>query len=671
MLNERRRMSQADLPVSGASRGPRVIRPDRGRWSRIAWGAWLALMLLVCLCVFVPWTTWYPADQLDASWCMVLHWAYVHHLDFGNQIVFTYGPWGFILQGYDPATFDLAVGGWTLFAAAYFCGLVRLARRGGWPRWTAAVWLAVVTAALGLSAMQLPDTRMLALSWLLLVLHFHVDDRPVTATKLLLVAAMALAGLTKFSMMLMAVGVLAIISLDQALRRQVPARRQRWPWLLAAYAAATVGLWLAAGQSLGSLFHYLSHSWEIATGYAQGEGLSTPTEPWDVTWFWLGGGGLLAAAGLAHRDDIRRRLIRVGGMAIVLILVFKMGYVRHDLHEVTATAALAVFSLVYAGTIWPRLRHWMSKTLVAGLAVGCLYLNWHSSGVWGPWLEEQGNLWSRAIDLFPWRAYAAAQWVVGRPVLEETRQAELQRVRSTPLPPVHGSVDVYSFGQDVVLAAGLDYQPRPVFQSYLAYTPPLEQLNAQFLSSPQAPQNILLHIENIDDHYPSQEDGLSWPLLLSRYDLADARYHWLLLRRAAQAREFSIVPLANGTAPMRHFVDVPDSPDPIWVTIDVKLTPLGKLMQAVYKPPELLLAVQTPKGSQSLFRLIRSAAGGGFLLSPMVLDDGSFARLASSREMRDLRVSALGIDVGEGWGGNWAYEPHYAIRFSRLVFTQR
>jgi hypothetical protein len=43
---------------------------------------------------------------------------------------------------------------------------------------------------------------------------------------------------------------------------------------------------------------------------------------------------------------------------------------------------------------------------------------------------------------------------------------------------VHGNADVYPLSQTAVLASGLTCQPRPVFQSYSAYTPKLAEMNA-------------------------------------------------------------------------------------------------------------------------------------------------------------------------------------------------
>ena len=61
-----------------------------------------------------------------------------------------------------------------------------------------------------------------------------------------------------------------------------------------------------------------------------------------------------------------------------------------------------------------------------------------------------------------------------------------------------------------------------MIQSYAAFTPELADLNAAYLRSSHAPDNVFFECAPIDDHYPSLDDGLSWPVLLTRYDIRDA-----------------------------------------------------------------------------------------------------------------------------------------------------
>ena len=112
---------------------------------------------------------------------MALHWAFAHRVDFGQEFVFTFGPWGFLWQGYHAQTFNLLIGGWMLFSGAFFAGILAIGRRMPVQRWAARPWMALVIGFAGAAVTQSQDVRMFSLSWLLIVVHFHADDRPLPA----------------------------------------------------------------------------------------------------------------------------------------------------------------------------------------------------------------------------------------------------------------------------------------------------------------------------------------------------------------------------------------------------------------------------------------------------------------------------------------------------------
>ena len=91
-------------------------------------------------------------------------------------------------------------------------------------------------------------------------------------------------------------------------------------------------------------------------------------------------------------------------------------------------------------------------------------------------------------------------------------------VRGPGLPDlqVHCSADVYPLSQTAVLASGLTCQPRPVFQSFSAYTPKLAEMSAAHLRSERVPDHILFDVWSIDDRFAARDDSLSSPDLEDR-----------------------------------------------------------------------------------------------------------------------------------------------------------
>ena len=62
------------------------------------WPPILTAFLIALVCLTVP--TPAPDLGVDVSWCAVLQWAHEHGPQFGKDIVFTYGPLGYLLAPY-------------------------------------------------------------------------------------------------------------------------------------------------------------------------------------------------------------------------------------------------------------------------------------------------------------------------------------------------------------------------------------------------------------------------------------------------------------------------------------------------------------------------------------------------------------------------------------------
>ncbi|MGA3067330.1 MAG: hypothetical protein ABSF29_10830 [Tepidisphaeraceae bacterium] len=656
---------------------PGVARPRTPWW----WFPVLALLFFLNWCLFAQWNN-PPSplgiDDLDTSWFSVLQWAHQNHVDFGHDLVFMYGPLYFTASLGAPETFIPVAATWLLLSTAYFAGLFRLARHVTTSLWMAALSILAVILLTGIP-LNIFDARLLLLSWLLLLIHFYVDERPWRPSQILLTLAMALAALMKISFFLSALPVVAVIGADQLSRRKVP-------WTPILYAAAVFAFWLAAGQKIQSLIPYLKNTLELSDGYVEGQMLFPPNGFVGIAQFTFTAILILIALSLVHPWkwmrksqtpsappllSLTRSSLALLGAAALLFVIFKSGFVRHDAHEITATTALAIMAVTLSTALWPKIQNGMAQTFLVLVALIAIYLSWNSiekfTSLTGPTAiaEELADL--------PSRAAGNLQAILGNPAPMKPSQ-EIAAPVIPPLPSVSGSVDIFPWGQRQLLDQGLDYSPRPVFQSYLTFTPSLLKMNAQFLAGPRAAQTLLFDIQTIDYRFPPQDDSLSWPVLLTKYDLQDAAGSHLILRKSPLPRDFQLVPLASRTARLGETIPVPITGDPIWVTIDLPLTPLGKLAHFLLKPPFLAMQIETQSNSQApqTYRFQRQAARAGFLLSPQITDRMAFAQLYSSRWQQELaagQVTALAVRaIPSDDGTSPCYQEQYTIQFFALRY---
>jgi hypothetical protein len=221
----------------------------------------------------------------------------------------------------------------------------------------------------------------------------------------------------------------------------------------------------------------------------------------------------------------------------------------------------------------------------------------------------------------------------------------------------------------VLIAHDLQFDPRPVIQSYSAFTPELAELNAAHLRGPHAPDNILFDVNSVNNNFPSLEDGRSWPELLTRYDITDLTGQFVILKRSSHPRKHRLTPLADVPVQLGVPVTIATNDAPLWAELEISPTLFGAVVATLYKPPVLNLSVSLEDGRQLLFRVVPGMARSGFLLSPLIPDNESFASLYSPaywHNLRGLHIKSLTLFAVTASGSTPCYRSPLRLRLYRL-----
>ena len=568
---------------------------------------------------------------IDDSWIQVFQKAFAEHWQFGRDIVFTFGPWGFLYGGYLPATHLVSLGAWAVLSVIFWWAGMRVAFACFRNHAIAWLWLIAFSAVSGLTIFLNLDARMTAFVLLLLLMHFFVEDRSFTTTQAWLAVSLGLFGLVKFSL-LMAGGVtVCVVAAD------VVWRQRRFPWILAVFGASVPVFWRLAGQHWSSFIPFLVNSWRVAAGYTDAMCVTPATEWRDVGLFLSAAALLGVLAGYAAWQRHRHfALLPLAAMAFLGFSAFKYGYVRHDGHEVAATMQLLLAALACDAMAWSAARDgkWVFRlAILSTVFIVCLnsaVVGRYSKPGFFPSLTRTFGIQNLAAPFGLLRGAA-------RP--DEVYEEYLAPIRNEfPFPRIDGSVDIYPWNQAALLANGLSYRPRPVIQSYTAYTPELAEMNAAFLRGADAPDNILFALNPIDGHFPALEDGCSWPELLTRYDVASTNPAYpLLLKRSPNPRRYQKVFIQEAALAFGSPAVLPAAGDgPIWAEIEINKSLTGGVLSVLYKVPPIWLTVALNDGRQGSFRLIPGMARGGFIISPFIGNLNSFSRLTTREGLAAL-----------------------------------
>jgi hypothetical protein len=523
------------LPVPAEQGLASVPEPRTGSRSSRAPGvakAWrvLGTPLLGCLIALLTWPVagLAPVPSIDPSWVAGLYMEAAKGMHSGTQIVFTYGPLGFLDL---PSLYEIGLGrlsfAWTVAVQLALCiGLLWASRRAF--GLIAGLAVTLFVAALGFVDPILIVATVVGAAALL-------GDWSPRAHRTLALGAGALTGLEMLNSF-RAGPTLLVMSL--AVLLALPGRRRALIEFAGALLASFLVLWFVAGQGIGNLDDYLINTANIVGGYSATMVYIEPGRWWQVPAFALGlaAVAVLCAAAVWRRDNARRVGLALM-VAVVVFINFKHSVVRASPgNSAVFLAALLAIGLALAAHV----RRWIALGPVL-LLVGLAVLG--NGYILGTKLEfaQRASNFGEQLKIVALPGRAAAEQQEGREsmkALYALTPRQLALLRS-------GTVHVAPWEAGVVWAYDLDWDPLPVFQQYSAYTSRLDDLNAAKLDSPSAPELILW--ENapvvdpgfaaavnfpgaIDARVPAWESPREMVRMLCRYRVVKWNERWAILR---------------------------------------------------------------------------------------------------------------------------------------------
>ncbi len=407
--------------------------------------------------------------------------------------------------------------------------------------------------------------------------------------------------------------------------------------------------WFFSGQPVLALLGFFISSRQFISGYT--EAMSFPGDISECVLYALASALIIHAIAWKARGPKSSTWFLCGSYGVFLFIAFKAGFVRHDAwHNITSGSAILAAALLLLFVVDEK------PSLLLPLGVALLAWAYIGHGTMPTAMEDiSANLRTTFERSFQ----GARARLTQKTEFQKRYDQHIAAIRGAfPIPATSETMDIYSFNQSWLLASGNAWSPRPVTQSYSAYTPDLAEMNLRHLQGPSAPDNILFRVEPIDGRLPSLEDGLSWPELINGYSLQKLERDSAFLRKRTAIVEDADGAEKEFSSALHQFgeeVMLPDSDEPLFARIEIEPTFLGKVASALFKPPELRMAVRTREGKPVDYRVISTMMQTNFLLSPLVRSTEEFALLAAggSKYLTPNEVKSIAISADDGKGLFW------------------
>ena len=647
--------------------------------------------------IFVPLNPRMPSAGLDASWQFAMNEAVARHMSFGKGIVFTYGPYASICtRTYSPATDRRMMLGSLLLAVSYVIAVLFLA--SGRKR------LIILILLLFLATFGAPEYSLMSYAFLLVVCtvkQVNSDQQVKTvalrwwqvAVIIIMWSTLGLLPVVKGSLLLPFAASVALTSALLLYRGRVRLALL----LLVIPLAAAVTFWVIAGQSLADISAFLRATIALTSGYT--DAMSTP---WVVLPGTAGDGlviAFLAVTGLVYLSIGRAPKLTTPSkwmlallVAVFLLVAFKHGFIAPTA-VTSAFASLVILILIIAFLHVDRYLIWslsiallltvftsvtrdaaLIKEVHERFGVGAAEGGGRQEEILAFCLRRALGAYPRTTYISTWNTYIGAwqglrlRLTHGSELNDSFLRAEEDIRVAYAVPTLNGTVDIYEVDQSFLIASKNEWNPRPVIQSYSAYTPYLARLNEQHLRGADAPDWVLFDLQSIDGRLPSLDDGSSWPALLDNYAFVSYDGQFVLMRKKQiTLQKSSYDNVYNKSCNIGSTATIPDSDGLLFAEVDLKPTLAGKVLIALFNPPQLHIVLGLANGKTKTYRVVSDMMRTDFLLSPMVGNTEEFSSLLARgmNVQKEDRVQT--ISIAPSYGGSMFWSDTYELKIKRYL----
>ncbi len=665
----------------------------------LIWQAILHIVLgVTTLAVFVPISPTMPSSGIDASYSYAMNEAIARHMRIGHDILFTYGPYAAICtRSYDPATDSRMIWGSLFLGTCYLVALLFLAPG---KKIYLVLFLLLFLATFGNGEVLLLSYPLLLV---LCVMKESLLDEPHVAMPaswpkvvavLVMWTVLGVVPLTKGSLVLPFAVTVAASSGILAVR----GRMWQAVVLFLTPVISSLVFWLVGDQSLRDIPEFLHGTSLLTSGYTEAMATS-----WSVIPASAGGGLVLIfvaiSALILFAISRSNRIPTVSGYLLgltlfaFLLVAFKHGFVASS-NLAVAFTALAAYLVLFILFSPHRYLGWclvLTVTITTATSVirdHELIKEVHDKfGVGTAWTGPQRRAemlkfcMQRALPAYArstykrtWATYSGAWNGINLRLFHPSElnrkysEALLDIRKEYPLAVLSGAGDIYAYDQSVLLASENKWNPRPVLQSYSAYTPELARLDEQHLRGDNSPDWIAFDLQTIGNRLPSLDDGMSWPAIFDNYSFLSADEHFVLLRRKQSTfPQSSFAEVSKQTCGIGKTIALPQVDGPLFAEIDLKPTLAGKIATTLLNPPQLSITIVLKDGTAKKFRVISEMMKTGFLISPFIADTSGFASLMRDHQAVEDAGRVQSISITPAYGGSLYWSGNYQMALRKYV----
>jgi hypothetical protein len=202
----------------------------------------------------------------------------------------------------------------------------------------------------------------------------------------------------------------------------------------------------------------------------------------------------------------------------------------------------------------------------------------------------------------------------------------------------NASVDIYPWDYTIIAANQLNWSPRPVIQSYAAYTSWLDQKNAVHFNGSNAPEYFIFALNNntpdlnggklasIDNRYLLNDEPQTMIELIRNYSRVYYNENFLVYRKRIQPLETNSLLTKTQPAGWDEWISVPNNTNQLTrLKLYIDRSFFGKVKSFFYKDELYYMYLKTASGCILKYRIVPQNAEDGIWISPFYTSAGNYS----------------------------------------------
>ncbi len=577
----------------------------------------LFIIALIPAFVLFPFPASVFSNGIDPPLAWVFNYLIQGKLSLGKNIIFPHGPLAFLMYPL-PISSNLWIAISVHLAARIFLAysLLKLATR----KPPGYMVLALVSACTMLAINDL----LLTIVQIIILCYLNFFER---RNVLWLIPALVITPVTLYIKAFAGI-VSLVVTLSFAgimVYRTLTGLESRYRLLLFLIVPVIIPfLWILLYGDLNGFSGYLKGMLFLAADNSSAVAVY-PINNWWITGIALFSGLVLILINLKNTTLVRYTIL----VGPALFALWKYGMAREDYLHTSMMFIFILFIVLIYHVLSAKFR--IVNILLTAVVVVMFYLTLQKAYFFEPFHIRANGVQNLVIKAFNNKYFAdtcnqSSERLIARNKLDKNIRDMIG----------DQSADIYPWDYSYIAANNLNWQPRPVIQSYASYTRELDELNAMHFQSDKAPEFLIwelrkithdIHggaLESIDGRYLLNDEPETLITLFSRYELAASQkgtFPVFVYQKRKETLEAKTSIAGRTVARWNTWIDVPaNSQDILKAMVELKRNTTGKLLSFFYKDEATYVYFLLANGDIRLYRIVPKNASYGLWINPLILN---------------------------------------------------